>query len=112
MLAITLLAQTDKAGGETSKNPIVPELNELVYSLIAFVVLVVLFKKFAYPMVKRGMDARTQRIRDNLDEAERAKNEAASILAEYQQQLAEAKAESNRIIEDARQQADEVRKDL
>jgi F-type H+-transporting ATPase subunit b len=97
---------------ETSKNPILPETNELVYSIISFVVLCVLFKMFGYPAVKKSMDNRTQRIRNNLDEAERAKDEAASILAEYQRQLADAKTESNRIIEEARRQAEEVKKEL
>ncbi len=105
MYAAMLLAQT-------TKNPIVPEVNELFYSLVAFVVLVVLFLKFAYPAVKKGMDDRTQRIRNNLDEAEKAKNEASSVLTEYQHQLQDAKGETNRIIEEARQQADKVRKDL
>lgn len=96
----------------TTKNPMVPETNELIYSFIAFIVLVVLFLKFAYPAVKKGMDDRTQRIRSNLDEAEKAKNEATSVLTEYQHQLQDAKGESNRIIEEARQQADKLRKDL
>lgn len=97
---------------ETSKNPILPETNELIYSILSFAILCVLFAKFAFPAVKKGMDARTQRIRNNLDEAERAKNEATSILAEYQRQLADARSESNRIIEEARNQAEEVKKEI
>jgi F-type H+-transporting ATPase subunit b len=58
------------------------------------------------------MEDRTQRIRDNLDEAEKTKNDAQSILDEYQRQLADAKNESSRIIEEARQTAEQMRKDL
>ena len=58
------------------------------------------------------MDARTDRIRTNLDDAERTKGEAQSILDEYQRQLADAKNEANRIIEEARQTADSLRRDL
>jgi len=95
-----------------SKNPIIPEPNELVYSLIAFVVLVVLFKKFAFKPIQAGMEARTERIRADLDQAESAKTKAESVLAQYNTQLADAKAEASRIVDEARQQAEKVKADL
>ena len=68
--------------------------------------------KFAYPGVKKGMEARTDKIRENLDEAERTKTEAQRILDDYQQQLADARNESDRIIDEARQTAEQMRRDL
>jgi len=114
MLNLFLLAAeaAPKAEEAASKNPIVPEPNELIYSLIAFVVLVVLFKKFAFAPVQKAMEARTERIRKDLDQAETAKTEAESILDEYKKQLADAKSESNRIIDEARQQAEKVKADI
>ncbi len=111
---MTLFLLAAEGGGQAteSHNPIVPELNELVYSLIAFAVLLLLFKKFAYAPVKKGMEARTERIRKDLDQAEAAKTEAESLLDQYKQQLADAKSESNRIIEEARQQAEKVKADI
>ena len=64
------------------------------------------------PAVQKSMQARTDRIRENLDDAERVKTEAQTILEEYQRQLADAKNEANRIIEEARQTADQLRRDL
>jgi F-type H+-transporting ATPase subunit b len=58
------------------------------------------------------MLARTDRIRDNLDEAEKAKSDAQRVLEDYQLQLADAKSESSRIIEEARQTAEQMRRDL
>lgn len=112
MFNVFLLAAEGGAPATESHNPIVPELNELVYSLIAFVVLLVLFKKFGFQPVKKGMEARTERIRKDLDQAESAKGEAESILDEYKKQLADAKSESNRIIDEARQQAEKVKADM
>ena len=54
----------------------------------------VLLASSPVPAIKKGMDARTERIRGDLDEAEQAKAEAEPILAEYQAQLADAKNES------------------
>ena len=93
-------------------NPIVPSMNELVWGSIASLVLFWLAKKYGYPPVKEAMDARSERIRKTLDEAEGAKDEAKSILEEYRRQLSDAKNESARIIEEARQAADKLRQDL
>jgi F-type H+-transporting ATPase subunit b len=68
--------------------------------------------KFAFPSVQKAMQARADKIRNNLDEAERIRQEANMILAEYQTQLADARSEANRIIEEARQAADQLRQDM
>jgi F-type H+-transporting ATPase subunit b len=93
-------------------NPILPETSELIWGLISFLILFGLMAKFALPAVKKSMDARTERIRGDLDEAEKAKTDAEGLLSEYQRQLADAKAEANRIIEAARQQAEKVKADV
>ena len=93
-------------------SPILPETKEIIWGAISFTVLFVLLAKFAYPGIKKGMEARTNRIRENLDDAERVRTEANTILEEYQRQLADARNEANRIIEEARQTADQLRRDL
>src|SRR5919199_638277 len=95
-----------------STNPILPESNELIWGALSFIVLFVLMAKIGYPAVKKGMDARAEKIRSSLAEAEKAKEEAQSILQEYRTQLADAKGEAARIIEEARQSADKIRQDL
>jgi F-type H+-transporting ATPase subunit b len=57
------------------------------------------------------MDARTERIRSDLDSADSAKSDAERILEDYRTQLADARNESARIIEEARQAADGLRRD-
>jgi len=91
---------------------IMPATNELIFGALSFFVVFGLLAKFAYPAIKNMMEARTNRIRESIDDADRAKNEAQSILDEYQRQLADARNESNRIIEEARQTADQLRRDL
>ena len=93
-------------------SPILPATNEIVWGGISFFLLLFLMWKFAYPGIKAGMEGRTQRIRDSLDEAERAKSDAQRVLDDYQRQLADAKNESSRIIEEARQTAEQMRRDL
>lgn len=97
---------------QKAPNPILPATNELIWGALSFLVLFFVLAKFGYPAIKNGMDARADRIRNSLDEAERAKSEAQSVLDEYQRQLADAKSEAARIIEEARQAADNLRQDL
>jgi F-type H+-transporting ATPase subunit b len=97
---------------QEAPSPILPATNELIWGGLSFVVLLVLLSKFAFPALKKGMDDRTERIRKDLDEAEGAKTEADRIREDYSRQLADAKAEAGRIIEEARQAADSVRRDL
>jgi F-type H+-transporting ATPase subunit b len=96
---------------QKAPSPILPAKNELIWGTISFVVLFVLLWKFAWPGLKKGMDTRTERIRDDLSAADTAKAEAEHVLEEYRAQLSDARNESARIIEESRQQADALRRD-
>lgn len=93
-------------------SPILPEKNEIIWGVISFVVLAALLMKFAIPAMQKGMAARTERIRTDLGAAEKAKADADALLADYRAQLADARNEANRLIEEARRSADAVRADL
>ena len=92
-------------------NQLLPETNEIIWGGIGFLIVFLFISKFGFPAIKQGMNDRTERIRADLEEAESAKVDAQAVLADYKAQLADAKSESGRIIEEARQQADDVRRD-
>ncbi|MEA2826052.1 MAG: F-type H+-transporting ATPase subunit b [Actinomycetota bacterium] len=118
MLALSILATGFlQAAGEAAApvekvNPILPATNEILWGAVSFLVLLVFMVKKGFPAVKKGMDARADKIRKSLDEADAAKAEADTILDEYRSKLADASTEAARIIEAARQDADKVRQDL
>lgn len=91
---------------------ILPETAELLWGAVCFIVVLFLLTKFAFPKIREGIEKREQEIKGNLEGAEKAKAQAEKELEEYRKQLADAKAEGNRIIEDARGQAEEVRREL
>jgi F-type H+-transporting ATPase subunit b len=101
----------DPAACQEAPSPIMPAADEFIWGSIAFLVLLFLLWKFAYPSIKQGMEARTERIRADLAGAEDAKTEAQTVLDQYRAQLADAKAEAGRIIEEARAAADAVKRD-
>ncbi len=97
---------------QQSPNPILPATNEIIWGGLAFLILLLVLWKFALPPVRKTMDARTERIRNDLMQAEAARVEAEGVLARYQAQVAESRAEGQRIIEESRQAADALRVDL
>jgi F-type H+-transporting ATPase subunit b len=105
--ALVLAAEEVKA-----KNPIVPETKEIVWAAIAFFIVFGLLAWKAWPAIKKGLQDREDKIRGDLEHAESVRNQAESELADYQRQLADARNEAGRIIEEARQSAEQVRKDL
>lgn len=97
---------------QEAPSPVLPELNEIIWGGVSFLIVFGLLAKFAFPALKQTMAAREERIRSDLEGAEQARTEAEGKRAEYQQQLADARAEAGRIIEEARVAADQVRRDL
>lgn len=92
-------------------SPILPATNELIWGGITFAITLFLLWKFAYPAIKKGMEGRTERIRNDLEQAEATRVEADEVLARYQGDLASSRTEASRIIEDARATADAMKAD-
>ena len=112
-----LCIETLEGGGsiddcQEAPNPILPATNELIWGALSFLVLFALLAKVGLPPMQKAMEARSDKIRKSLDEAEEARAEAGVVLADYQRQLADAKGEAGRIIDEARQSADAVKRDL
>jgi F-type H+-transporting ATPase subunit b len=55
--------------------------------------------------VLNRLDARTDRIRNELEEARKSREEAQALLAEYQRKRRDAEAEAESIVEEARREA-------
>jgi F-type H+-transporting ATPase subunit b len=76
---------------------------------IAFVIFVaVLWRAGAFGMIASGLDARSARILQELDEARRLREEAENLLAEYRKKRGEAEAEAAAIIAQAQTEAEEM----
>jgi len=97
---------------QKAPNPLLPSSNELIWGSLAFLVLLGIMWKFGVPAVKNMEQAREERIRNDLEGAERARNEAEAEKAQYLSQIAGAREEAGRVIEEARQSAEQVRRDL
>ncbi len=105
-----LLAQ--EATQEESRNPILPAANELIWGAVAFFVLLFLMYRTVWPQVNKAYQDRRANIEGKLEQAEKDRAEAEKLLERYRQRLAAAEDETKRILEEARANAERVRKDL
>jgi len=108
MTTFTLLAATEVS----DKKDLYPHANELIIGAVAFAILFAFMVKWVLPRLNTVLEERRSQIQGNLEKAEATRVEADQVLADYRAQLANARDETNRIIEEARKTADQVRKDL
>lgn len=88
------------------------DVNEMWWSIAAFVVVVVLLYRFAWPFIVKGFKGRTEKIELELGAAEAAKAEAAAAGSRVTAAVANADTEAARIVEDARTTAESLRTQL
>jgi F-type H+-transporting ATPase subunit b len=103
--------ETEEPGAE-EHNPILPEPDELIFGGLAFLLVLVVLARYAFPRINQGLKERSDRIQGDLEKAESSRTEAEQMLSRYEEQLQEARSEAGRIIDEARRTADSMRKDL
>jgi F-type H+-transporting ATPase subunit b len=76
---------------------------------IAFIIMLGVFAWLGvHRTVLTALDHRTERIRGELDDARRLKEEAAKVLADYQARRASAEREAEEIVTNAKAEADRI----
>jgi F-type H+-transporting ATPase subunit b len=79
---------------------------------VAFVLLMILFAYLGiHKTVLKALDHRAERIKGELDDARRIKDEAAKLLADYKARRASAEREAEEIIANARAEAERIAAD-
>jgi len=94
------------------KKDLYPHWNELIVGAIAFAILFFFTAKYVLPRVGKLLDERREKIQGDLEKAEETRRQAEQELADYRAQLANAREESNAIIDEARKTADQLRVDI
>ena len=85
-----------------------PETLEIIWGGTAFLVVAFMLWKYAVPAMKKGMQARSDRIQRELDNAAKAKADADAQAADIRARLGDIDAERARMLADADQTATRV----
>jgi F-type H+-transporting ATPase subunit b len=88
-----------------------PGIGLMVWTLLVFGITMLLLARLAFPRISAALEKRQQAIEESIDSAERTREEADRILAEYRQRLLEARAQSDEIVQNARQTAETHERD-
>lgn len=108
-----ILAQAEgEAENVNEPADLYPHWEELVVGALAFGILFFFMWKWVLPRIGQMLDERRDKIQGDLERAEEIKHRAEQELAEYREQLAGAREESNRIIEEARRTAEQLRAEI
>lgn len=75
---------------------------QVIWLTITFVILYLVMARSALPKVANILDERANRIADDLRQSEELKDKSKALEVEYDKTHAEAKAEANRILREAR----------
>jgi len=83
-----------------------------VWTLIVFGILVFILGKYAWGPILGAVEAREKGIQSALDEAASRNEEAARLLAEHKEQLADARRQANELIAEGKVAGETVRKEI
>ena len=117
MLALLRFLQEHGAapapGGEAhGPTPFDINVGLIFWTLIVFGILMLLLWRFAWPSILKSVEERERRIQHQLEEAEKARAEAARLLEEHKAAIAKARDEAQQILAHAKSLAQKEREAL
>lgn len=93
------------ASDPATSPPVLPHWGELIFGIIAIVILYVVVARKVVPRLEQIYAERTAAIEGGIKKAEIAQAEAAEALRQYREELATARDERNRIVQAAQEEA-------
>jgi F-type H+-transporting ATPase subunit b len=101
---LSLIPQQEHASG-----PLTVEGGLMLWTVLIFLLLLAILKKFAWPAILGAVEAREQALERMLAEAAAEREQAAALLAENQKLIGEAKSQAHAIIVESRGIAEKER---
>jgi F-type H+-transporting ATPase subunit b len=88
-------------------NPLVKVIPGLmIWTLVSFAITFWVLKRYAFGPIQKLIDERRERIRQSVEEADRVREEARSLLEEHKQLIGQARTEAESILAEARRIAE------
>ncbi len=114
MVASLLTSTTAMASGGDGgvANPFAGDLGNVIWTLVIFILVVVVLGKFAWGPILSALQKREDFITDSLSSAKKDRTDAEARLAEYTTKLEEARAEATAMVEEGRRDAEVLKKQI
>src|SRR5271170_6903099 len=78
----------------------------MIWTLIAFAITFFVLKRYAFGPIQKLIDERRERIRQSVEEADRVRDEARTLLEEHKALIGQARTDAEAILAEARRLAD------
>jgi F-type H+-transporting ATPase subunit b len=98
--------------GEKKDTLLSVEPGLMIWTILIFIMLVLILKKYAWGPLLKSLSDREQNIKDSIDKAELARKESEKILAQNKELLAKADDEARKVISEGRDMAEKLRNEL
>ncbi len=79
------------------------------WTAVTFILVLVVLWLFAWKPILHGLDARNEKIQEDLDNSRKLREQAESLMADYKKQLDAAKDQALQIIDEGKKDAESVR---
>ena len=109
ILALLQTAQVAPEESGQSADLLSPNGGLMFWTLVTFVILLVILGKFVFPKITAAVEAREKALEEAIEGAKRDREAAAQALAEQQRQIEAARNEAQKIIAEGRQVGEKVR---
>jgi len=110
-------AAVAEAGAKSDdKASVVPTVAQawapVIATIIVFAIVLVFMHHAVWPKIMKGLDERAAKIREEIESAEAARQQAKDALEMYEQNLAEAQAEAKKMLEQTKAQQSQLAAEL
>lgn len=112
VLLLPLLAGAAVASEGGENNLFAGDMGNAIWTLVIFVLVVVVLGKFAWGPLLGTLQQRERFIRESLEKAKADREAAEARLQEYTEKLHQARSEASAIVEEGRRDAEVVRRKI
>jgi F-type H+-transporting ATPase subunit b len=106
-----LLAKASEEGGEGG-SLLSPHSGLIFWTVLTFVILILILKKVAWKPILTALNEREAAIRESMEKAERAKEEAQKILDENKQSNKKYVEEAQKMLAESRADAEKIKEQI
>lgn len=110
LMAAPAVAAEGGHAEEGASNPFAGDIGNALWTVIIFVLVLVVLGKYAWGPILSNLQARENFIFESLEKAKRDRDEAEARLRQYEEKLASARAEASAIVDEGRRDADVVKR--
>ena len=109
---VSMLPQVAFAADKEGIAYLIPDMNEFIPMLVAFIIILVILVKFGWPIVDGIITKREDTIKAQLQKSQEAQEAAEATLAEYKAELDRAKTEAAQIVAQAKETGEAQRAEI